>query len=880
MKLTNKKKKKLKERKDMKKIILLLFSICWFVNVNAQDFGVTIRLIQPLKCNGGNDAIITAFPDSAGTYTYLWNDPASTTAATVTNLLAGTYSVDVTDLGGNTVTETFTVPDPTPISVVVDSKTNSDYFPLNNGSINITVSGGNDPYQYQWVDSIGINTYATRNLSNIEGIPHHLTVIDENGCTYDTIVPLGQNNSLNVTQDIDTTTCFGRGTASTLKANVSPGQYPLDYSSSIPGEDISGVLIGDTLLDGTSVDPYSVDFPEGRHWIQVVDKNGVGYRYYFKVTQKPTPLSISETHNDITCNGDNDGRINISPDGGYGIYIYDWSDGSTDQNRTDLDAGVYRVTVRDSNECSISKSINIIEPNPIQYELQKTDVDCNGNNTGRIEITNLSGGTGAYTIAWDTGSDSLIVDSLVANTYTVDISDENSCLLSKSATINEPTPLSIVFDQVDSLSCFESNDGVILTTISGGTPSYDRISWNKDGVFFGQGLNLPNIAMLEAGNYTINVTDKNGCFIAADTLVGEPNEINLNAWINNAPCNDQEGRIGVEANNTAPPYTYDWYDDIGNFIKQDVWTNLNPNSILDTVAGTYQVVVTDARGCIKSQLYKITEPKPLNLAVSNTPILCYDSTSTVRTMIEGGTIGENTELIVARINSDDINDTTTVYRASNSYMETITGLVSGEYIFYLTDNNGCGYTATKVVNQPDHPIISVASSKPSYCANDNGELILEEENIQNYSGYYNISWRDLNDNEVGTGNYVYDIAPGNYYAETTDENGCIGRDTVVVDQIMDDCLVIPDVITPYEVDGFNDCWVIEYIEMYPNCKISIFSQWEGEVFSTTNGYNNDWCGTGLGGSLLPSGEYTYLIKLGIGYKPITGVLNIISSQTK
>jgi gliding motility-associated-like protein len=109
----------------------------------------------------------------------------------------------------------------------------------------------------------------------------------------------------------------------------------------------------------------------------------------------------------------------------------------------------------------------------------------------------------------------------------------------------------------------------------------------------------------------------------------------------------------------------------------------------------------------------------------------------------------------------------------------------------------------------------------------------------------------------------------------TDDNGCIGYDTIFIDRCNTSELFrnISNVITPNN-DGVNDTWVIGPIELFPQAKIEIFDRWGRKVYSIDGGYQNDWDGT-WDGKELPMDSYHYIIDLKNGDEPMQGTITIV-----
>ena len=107
----------------------------------------------------------------------------------------------------------------------------------------------------------------------------------------------------------------------------------------------------------------------------------------------------------------------------------------------------------------------------------------------------------------------------------------------------------------------------------------------------------------------------------------------------------------------------------------------------------------------------------------------------------------------------------------------------------------------------------------------------------------------------------------------TDGNQCVAIDTVPVGFTHMSCLVIPNAFSP-NGDGFNDMWVIEGIELYPEVDMWIFDRWGSRVFRTTNAAGEQWDGT-FNGRHLPIDSYHYIIELNNGEDPIPGNVTIV-----
>src|SRR5207244_1272537 len=144
-----------------------------------------------------------------------------------------------------------------------------------------------------------------------------------------------------------------------------------------------------------------------------------------------------------------------------------------------------------------------------------SNVSCNGGGNGSVTVA-ANGGIPGYNYAWSpAGGNSLTANNLPAGTYTVTVTDNNGCSITSTAVITEPTLLVANSSQLTSLSCFGGSNASAVAAGNGGTPAYNY-SWSPAG---GNSATANN---LSAGNYTVAVTDANGCAVTTTVTITEP----------------------------------------------------------------------------------------------------------------------------------------------------------------------------------------------------------------------------------------------------------------------------------------------------------------------------------------------------------------------
>ena len=266
----------------------------------------------------------------------------------------------------------------------------------------------------------------------------------------------------------------------------------------------------------------------GFYSVVVSDDNGCLIEESEIEITEPEGLEISIATTNVSCNGANDGSIDISVTGGYGNYSFYWDNAVTDYNPNQgaqedvsgLGAGVFTVIISDGNFCSTSVNIEITEPEAMAISENHLNVSCNGVSDASIDVT-VSGGVGPYIYQWSNGQDLEDISNLTIGTYSVTATDENGCSISIDVEITEPEALSVSFSSLpgEYLDC---NSGQLYVLVENGTGPYSY-DWNN-------GQTSSSIFGLCAGDYSVTVTDANGCSISGsatvDLLIPEGWEVN------------------------------------------------------------------------------------------------------------------------------------------------------------------------------------------------------------------------------------------------------------------------------------------------------------------------------------------------------------------
>ncbi len=431
--------------------------------------------VTDVLCNGGNNGSIT-ISATGGTTGY-------TGTGTYSGKTAGSYSYTVTDANGCSATATATVSQPSAALSASASVTNVLCNGGNTGTVTVSATGGTTGYT-------GVGTFTGK----VAGT-YSYTVTDANGCTATASATVTEPaTALSASSTVTNALCYAGNTGSVTIAGAG----------------------GTTPYTGTGT---FNNLSAGSFSYTVTDANGCTASTSGTVTA-PDALTISSiTATGVSCNSANggthsNGSISTSVTGGTGSYSYSWTGGATDANPTALSAGTYSVTVTDANGCTTTGSVTVSAPGAINVSVTPTNVSCNsatsGNHSNGSIATTVSGGTGSYTYSWSGGASGANPSGLSTGTYSVTVTDGNSCTSTATATVGQPSALTVSTTPTD-VSCSGAN-GNVATSVSGGTSGYTYLWSNSQ-------TNATNTG-LAAGTYSVTVTDANSCTATASATVG------------------------------------------------------------------------------------------------------------------------------------------------------------------------------------------------------------------------------------------------------------------------------------------------------------------------------------------------------------------------
>ncbi|MBI5914959.1 MAG: T9SS type A sorting domain-containing protein [Bacteroidetes bacterium] len=404
--------------------------------------------------------------------------------------------------------------------------------------------------------------------------------------------------------------------------------------------------------------------------------------------------------------------------------------GGDTPNPTVNEAGTYTILVTNTGNGCTGTDNTIVTQTPVLNATISPfqNVTCNGGNDGSATAVG-SGGTGPYSFSWSNGGNTAQINNLSAGTYTLTLTDEDDCTATASVDITQPPILNANASATGETSV-GAGDGTATANPSGGVPGY-TYAWSN-------GETTQTITGLTAGNYTVVVTDANGCTSAQTVTVTSFNCVGFGVSMasTNPSCNgSSDGTATATVAGGTGPYTF-------------LWSNGQTTATATGLAaGSYTVSATDDNGCEATGNVTLTAPAALNLTVQQTNVACHgEATGTASVDVTGGTAGYDFDW------------------SNGASGASQTDLAAGSYTVSVTDANGC--TASVQVNISEPPALTgnvTAAGESAVGANDGTATAAMSGGVAPYS----FEWSN-----GATTSTINGLAPGQYCASVTDANGC------------------------------------------------------------------------------------------------------------
>ena len=356
-----------------------------------------------------------------------------------------------------------------------------------------------------------------------------------------------------------------------------------------------------------------ITYDEGNNYlIQLTATNGLCSRttsQTIEILQTPTPIVALSDNAVCAPDSVNFGVSSISSTS---TFLWDFGDGAFafDQNVNHLfeSPGDYQIDlIVLDGECQDTSSYFVEVFEPVEASVSTVDVLCFGNPTGSIEVE-IDNGTLPFQYDWSNGVSTQDQDSLIADEYTLTITDTNTCKWEQVIPINQPLQLNAVAMDSGIVTCFNGSDGFLCVETFGGITNYE-LQWDN-------GENINCIENVAAGIYNLTVSDANACEQIFSFEVFENPEILLNDTFSNISCfGFDDGMVIIDSILGGIPDVYNTtLEGPINFEGGYTFQNLTP--------GIYTLTIMDQEGCANQFDYTIAEPDSLWLdIIPNSPLI-------------------------------------------------------------------------------------------------------------------------------------------------------------------------------------------------------------------------------------------------------------------
>ena len=667
-------------------------------------------------------------------------------------------------------------------------------FNLNDGKIEISVSGGQGAHYYsinnmsnfQPISSLNRNTIENRNDGTFQ-----IYIKDDLNCIVGPkSVTIKRPTAIVLGSPIITNNDIINQSIGAITVNVSGGTGNFDFEWT--STDASFVGTNSATISSLRAATYTVVVKDKSNNSCFVTAN--------YVVKEPSPLTVALSQTKlIECFGEETAEILAKVSGGFPIeskpsdFEYRWYrlDGSTSTllNPTNirldrisgLKFGSYRVDIKDRKGVTTSKTINIGQPSQIKISLiDKTNVSCFKGTDGEIKISvkdgtpfDTSTGANAYTYVWTKVGDASFsstdqnIQNLEAGEYYVEVTDKNICSITSPIFLitQPPKELKVTKADINDLTGFEKGDGSIIIEVDGGTTSDYKYEWRlKDQTDVIS--NDKNLVGVQAGFYQLTLTNEKCAILSELYEIKQPAKLEVSEIVQTGEikCNGDES-VDLLANvvGGVKPYTYSW-------IKEGETTELSSTEeLLKRGAGDYIITVTDKNNNTAYKKITINEPPVLQILdtdIITTNISCFgEKQGTIKVTATGG-VGD--------------------YSYSWSNGETgseLTGLAAGEYIVTVIDKNlVCKFEKKIVITQPEKSlnIKDYLITNTKKFGSSDGAISIE---VEGGTLPYTYEWKDTSGTILtNTTANLTGIKAGDYSVTITDAKGCEINPKYIVDQ--------------------------------------------------------------------------------------------------
>ena len=644
------------------------------VTANTAAPGATATATA-MTCVVNSATVLGATPDTNATYAWTGPNGFSSNLASFSVSVEGPYNLVVTDtLNGCTSTAVATVVSnttPPVASALTPGNLNCNTTQI---QLNGTGSSQGNNMSYTWSTTNGHLVSGENTLTPVvDAIGDYQLLVHngDNGCSATTSTTVQQSAAVtaNIPQQTNVL-CFG-GASGSATASGSGGNGVFSYAWSNGGNTAS--------ISNVAAGVYVVS---------IADAENCSATATVSIIQ-PDILAANASATGQTMNGVNDGTASANPSGGTATYQYTWSNGEQSQTIVGLAPGIYSVTVVDLNACISVQTVTVNAFNcALSANVSGNNVTCNGASNGSASVTYI-GGVEPLNFQWSNGASTPSVSNLAGGVYTVNVTDANNCPAALNVTILEPAPLASNASATNETAA-GANDGSATANPTGGNGAYTYL-WSN-------GATSQSLSGLAPGEYTVAVTDQNGCVNSQTVTVSSfACAIQTSTTITHVRCaGAANGAVSVVLNGGEAPFTYDW----SNGGNSSTISNLN--------AGAYTATITDANHCQVVYTTTVNEPLPFGAwdVQTTNPACANDATGAAIAVASGATAPYS-------------------YLWNNGATgNQISNVAAGNYTVQATDANGCTSNAVIAIVSTDQEAPTVSAQNVTKALDNAGNVVV------------------------------------------------------------------------------------------------------------------------------------------------------------
>ncbi|HHM21159.1 MAG TPA: T9SS type B sorting domain-containing protein, partial [Bacteroidetes bacterium] len=749
----------------------------------------------------------------------------------LTMLCPGDYTVIVTDADDCKDTLEFEVLDKLPISIIATEYMPASCFGMSNGCATVQAIGGAGGFTYLWDDA---NASISDTVCGLPQGQYMVVATDQDGCTATATVLITQPDELDLQITATDANCLG-GNDGTATATVTGGTQPYNYTWS------GGSTPNDQTATGLVAGIYSV---------LVEDANGCQVSGDVTVGEPSDGLILTLTPFS-GCNALNENRVESQVTGGTPPYQYAWTPtGETTPDIAGLPNGNFTLVVTDALGCTITETVFVQDLPDIEIELAFSPPTCHDGMDGAMAVNQVSGGTGmGYTYEWNTGDTDDFANGLLGGlVYTVTVTDSQGCEGVEGRSMPNPPPLEPVATITDA-TCNGYADGRVAITDVQNANGGVNFQWDDAA----GNQTTPSAFNLAAGDYSVVITDSEGCSFSTVYTIGQPEPITADYVVVENECfGESQASIDPDVSGGTPGYAFQW-------------SNGTTAAKLTAIpSGMYYVTITDANQCVKEDSVFVDQPDEVDIQVVVSDVSCF-----------GGMDGSLTI---------EATGGTPPYRYSldnNTYVgsSTLIALVAGDYSLFVQDANDCVYSQDAIINEPPELSVDIISNGENVdeLTIFSGDRVLFDADITNGMGQVMYNWTaawcgslvcsaDTTTDCNMDINCAFPIATpdftNDYFLIIEDENGCTTEDHVQVHVRKIRVVEVPTGFTP-NGDNNNDLLSVHGRSGTMIHLFQVFDRWGELLYQDVelpiNDTSRGWDGT-FKGKDMPPGVYVWYVE--------------------